>query len=109
MGYLSECDIDSIVAEVIHGVLASSQLTEMGKVNLHPEGRELKFPAPRYSVIVNNGGHNPPHNLTLDKEGKEYCCCYEDNNGNSFRHTFAGNPVDACYEMVVKLHEQNLL
>ena len=43
--------------------------------------------------------------LTLDKEGKEYCCCYEDNNGNSFRHTFADNPVDACVEMILKLKE----
>ena len=49
------------------------------------------------------------HFLTLDKEGNEYCCCYEDNNGNSFRHTFADNPVDACYEMILKLHKLNLL
>ena len=47
--------------------------------------------------------------LTLNKEGKEYCCCYEDNNGNSFKHTFADNPVDACYEMILKLHELKML
>ena len=44
--------------------------------------------------------------LTLEKEGNEYCCCYQDINGNSFRHEFADNPVDACYEMILKLHEQ---
>ena len=45
------------------------------------------------------------HFLTLSKEGAEYCCCYEDINGNSFRHTFADNPVDACVAMVEKLNE----
>ena len=49
------------------------------------------------------------HFLTLDKEGNEYCCCYEDNNGNSFRHTFADNPVDACVAMIEKLHELKML
>lgn len=47
--------------------------------------------------------------LTLDKEGKEYCCCYEDINGNSFRHEFGNNPIDACIEMILKLKEKNLL
>jgi len=47
--------------------------------------------------------------LTLFKEGKEYCCCYEDNNGDSFKHTFADNPIDACYEMILKLKELKLL
>lgn len=58
-------------------------------------------------VLPDEVGDN--HYLTLDKEGKEYCCCYEDNNGNSFKHCFSGNPVDACYKMVLKLHEQKLL
>ena len=49
------------------------------------------------------------HFLTLEKEGKEYCCCYEDNNGNSFRHTFADNPIDTCVEMIIKLHKLNQL
>lgn len=53
------------------------------------------------------------HFLTLYKEtykeGSEYCCCYEDCNGNSFKHTFADNPIDACVEMIEKLHELNLL
>ena len=58
-------------------------------------------------VLPDEVGDN--YYLTLDKEGKEYCCCYEDNNGNSFRHCFSDNPVDACYKMVLKLHEQKLL
>ena len=58
-------------------------------------------------VLPDEVGDN--HYLTLDKEGNEYCCCYEDINGNSFKHTFADNPVDACYEMILKLHEQKIL
>ena len=49
------------------------------------------------------------HFLTLDKEGKEYCCCYEDINGNSFKHEFANNAIDACVEMILKLHELKML
>ncbi len=49
------------------------------------------------------------HFLTLDKEGKEYCCCYEDINGNSFKHEFADNAIDACVKMILKLKENNLL
>ena len=43
--------------------------------------------------------------LTLFKERKEYCCCFEDNNGDSFKHTFADNPIDACVEMILMLKE----
>lgn len=49
------------------------------------------------------------HFLTLDKEGKEYCCCYEDINGNSFKHEFADNAIDACYKMIELLHKENLI
>ena len=58
-------------------------------------------------VLPDEMGDN--HYLTLDKEGKEYCCCYEDCNGNSFRYCFSDNPVDACYEMIIRLHEENLI
>ena len=47
--------------------------------------------------------------LTLEKEGNKYCCCYQDINGNSFRHEFADNPIDACVEMILKLHKEGLL
>lgn len=58
-------------------------------------------------VLPDEVGDN--HYLTLDKEGKEYCCCYEDCNGNSLKHLFSNNPVDACYEMIIRLNELNLL
>lgn len=45
--------------------------------------------------------------LTLFKEtnesGDEYCCCYDDCNGNSFHHFFGDTAIDACYNMVVWL------
>ena len=49
------------------------------------------------------------HFLTLEKEGKEYCCCYEDANGNSFRHCFSDNPIDACVAMIEKLYKLKIL
>lgn len=49
------------------------------------------------------------HYLTLDKEGKEYCCSYEDCNSNSFRHCFSDNPIDACVKMIFDLHELKIL
>lgn len=49
------------------------------------------------------------HFLTLQKEKNEYCCCYEDINGDSFTHVFAVNPIDACVEMIIRLNELNLL
>lgn len=58
-------------------------------------------------VLPDEVGDN--HYLTLDKEGKEYCCCYEDCNGNSSLHVFASNPIDACVEMILKLKEKNLI
>lgn len=58
-------------------------------------------------VLPDEVGDN--HYLTLEKEGKEYCCCYEDCNGNSFKHYFSDNPIDACYEMILKLNERELL
>ena len=59
------------------------------------------------NVLPDELGDN--HFLTLNKEGAEYCCCYEDINGNSFRHEFGDNPIDACYEMILKLHELKML
>lgn len=39
----------------------------------------------------------------------EWLCCYEDCNGNMMHESYASNQVDACYEMILKLHELNLL
>lgn len=59
------------------------------------------------NVLPDEVGDN--HYLTLDKEGKEYCCCYEDCNGNSFRHCLSSNPIDACVTMIEKLNELKML
>lgn len=46
-------------------------LDEMGKINLHPQGREEVLPYPRFFVFVNNGDHNPPH-IHVQKKDKTY-------------------------------------
>lgn len=38
----------------------------------------------------------------------DWCLDYEYDNGN-YQKTFADNPVDACVEMILKLHELNLI
>lgn len=60
------------------------------------------------------------HNKTKDipslsgggyKDGKytsDWCLDYEFENGD-YQTTFADNPVDACYNMIIKLNELNLL
>ena len=45
------------------------------------------------------------------KEGNyssEWCLDYEYDNGD-YQKTFACNPIDACYEMIIKLKENGLL
>lgn len=46
-------------------------------------------------------------------KGEEYVsdwfCSYDDYEKNYFETTNSGNPIDACYEMIIKLHEKNLL
>lgn len=42
-----------------------------------------------------------------DTENEKYMCTVLVN--DSLVTTFANNPVNACYEMVLKLHKQNLL
>ena len=45
------------------------------------------------------------------KDGKyisDWCLDYEFDDGD-YQKTFADNPVDACYEMIIKLNEQKLL
>lgn len=38
----------------------------------------------------------------------DWCLDYEFENGD-YQKTFADNPIDACYEMILKLKEKNLL
>ena len=44
-------------------------------------------------------------NISVPKPTNElgYCCW------NQYDEIYADNPVDACYEMIIKLHEMNLL
>jgi hypothetical protein len=39
----------------------------------------------------------------------EWLCSYEDDSGNLMMECYSGNQIDACYEMVLKLHEQKVL
>lgn len=39
----------------------------------------------------------------------EWLCCYEDADGELLYECYADNQIDACVEMILKLHEQNLL
>ena len=46
--------------------------------------------------------------LTQEKENEWEVCVFDHNNDDYIEIT-ASNPVDACYEMIIKLKEQNLL
>lgn len=59
-----------------------------------------------------------PYNVTFNKavyrfklvKFSDHWECYHENFGTVSTEIFkADNPVDACYEMIVKLHEQKLL
>lgn len=43
------------------------------------------------------------------KDKTEWLCAYEDDNGNLMMECYADNPIDACYEMILKLHERKML
>ena len=45
---------------------------------------------------------------STDKTNRWYCQCW-DSDGNFITFTKATNPIDACYEMILKFHELNLL
>lgn len=53
----------------------------------------LPFPALRYDIEDGEGGWI----VSCEKNDKGYLSYYKD------------NPVDTCYEMIIKLHEQKLL
>ena len=46
--------------------------------------------------------------LTKNKEDEWAVCVFDHDNDNYIEKT-AGNPIDACYELILKLHELNLL
>ena len=51
-----------------------------------------------------------PTTLILGKPKDMWCALYWDATGMQCgEETLADNPVDACFEMIIKLHELNLL
>ena len=46
--------------------------------------------------------HNP-------NEKTEWLCAYEDDKGNLRIECYADNQIDACYEMILKLHKLKML
>ena len=46
--------------------------------------------------------HNP-------NEKTEWLCAYEDDKGNLMMECYADNQIDACYEMILKLHNLKML
>ena len=46
--------------------------------------------------------HNP-------NEKTEWLCAYEDYKGNLMMECYADNKIDACYEMILKLHNLKML
>lgn len=46
--------------------------------------------------------HNP-------NERTEWLCAYEDDKGNLRIECYADNQIDACYEMILKLHKLKML
>ena len=51
-----------------------------------------------------------PTYLTLGKPKDKWCALYWDTTGmQDGEQTLADNPVDACVEMIIKLHDQKLL
>jgi len=51
-----------------------------------------------------------PTYLTLGKPKDKWCALYWDATGmQDGEQTLADNPVDACVEMIIKLHDQKLL
>ena len=49
-------------------------------------------------------------NLIIGKPKDEWCVLYWDTTGmQDGEQTLADTAIDACYEMILKLHEQNLL
>ena len=46
--------------------------------------------------------------LTQNKEDEWEVCVFDHDNDDYIEKT-ASNPIDACYEMILKLHELNLL
>ena len=64
-----------------------------------------------FHLIVNNQRYAFDMIKGLDKNGETYAIKYAIFNTTFYLHLtdYYNNPVDACYEMIIKLHEQNLI
>ena len=64
-----------------------------------------------FHLVVNNQRYVFSMIKGLDKNGETYAIKYTVFNTTFYLHLtdFYNNPVDACYEMIIKLHEQKLL
>lgn len=64
-----------------------------------------------FHLIVNNQGYAFSMHKGLNIDGKTYMIRYNIFNTDICLYStdYYNNPVDACYEMILKLHELNLL
>ncbi|MBO6273826.1 hypothetical protein J6O48_13800 [bacterium] len=64
-----------------------------------------------FHLVVDNQRYAFSMIKGLDKNGETYAIKYAIFNTTIYFHLtdFYNNPVDSCYEMILKLHEQNLL
>ena len=59
-------------------------------------------------ISINEGQHCLAL-INSDPNGIDWLCCYENYKGESIMECYADNPIDACVEMIMKLHERKLL
>ena len=80
-------------------------------LNYDPEFENTDIPAWSLSALLEliPDELQDNHFLTLEKEKDEYCCCFEDINGNSFNHFFGNNAIDVAFEMMCWLLDSRKL
>ena len=64
-----------------------------------------------FHLIINNQRYAFSMVKGLNKNGETYAIKYAEFNTTFYFHLtdFYNNPIDACYEMIIRLHELNLL
>ena len=63
-----------------------------------------------FHIIDNNVRYGFKQWKGFDSKGETYCFEYVSNDGICLSETHhLNNPIDACYEMIIKLNEQKLL
>ena len=96
-------------ADYFHAVDAGIVVTEPYKLNEDDETviTAYKGAIPCWSLSALLKTLNFP-SLTQNKEDEWEVCVFDHDNDDYIEKT-ASNPVDTCYEMVIRLHELNLL